>query len=36
MKTYVSDLNKLYKENPCLWELDCDEKGFEWIDCHDA
>ncbi|MBE5812567.1 MAG: 1,4-alpha-glucan branching protein GlgB, partial [Clostridiales bacterium] len=36
MKTYVSDLNKLYKEHPCLWELDCHEKGFEWIDCHDA
>ena len=36
MQTYVSDLNKLYKENPCLWELDCQERGFEWIDCHDA
>ena len=36
MQTYVKDLNALYKENPALWELDFDQKGFEWIDCHDA
>ena len=36
MQTYIKDLNALYKENPALWELDFDQKGFEWIDCHDA
>jgi len=36
MQTYIKDLNALYKEHPALWELDFDQKGFEWIDCHDA
>ncbi|NLK00489.1 MAG: 1,4-alpha-glucan branching protein GlgB [Clostridia bacterium] len=29
---YVKTLNMLYESQPALWELDHDEKGFEWID----
>ncbi len=36
IKKWVSDLNKLYKSEPVLYELDFDAKGFEWIDFHDA
>ena len=32
----VADLNRLYRETPCLHGLDFDPKGFEWVDCHDA
>ena len=27
---YVCELNHLYLENPALWELDYDERGFAW------
>lgn len=30
----VADLNKLYRSEPALYELDFDQNGFEWIDCH--
>ena len=29
-------LNHLYKNEPALYEQDCDPAGFEWIDCGDA
>ena len=29
---YFKSLNKFYKDNKALWELDYDYKGFEWID----
>ncbi len=32
MQQLVSDMNKLYVENPSLWELDHDPAGFQWID----
>jgi 1,4-alpha-glucan branching enzyme len=32
----VSDLNRVYRENPALWQLDDDPRGFEWIDANDA
>jgi 1,4-alpha-glucan branching enzyme len=32
----VRDLNKLYREQPALHQLDCDGAGFEWIDAHDG
>jgi 1,4-alpha-glucan branching enzyme len=32
LQDYVRDLNMLYQNNKCLWELDYDPKGFEWID----
>ena len=28
---WVSDLNRLYREEPALHELDCDSAGFEWV-----
>jgi 1,4-alpha-glucan branching enzyme len=36
LKDWVSDLNHLYRNDPALYELDCDPGGFEWIDCDDA
>jgi 1,4-alpha-glucan branching enzyme len=35
MQRWVSDLNRVYRENPALFELDCDPRGFSWIDCQD-
>jgi 1,4-alpha-glucan branching enzyme len=32
----VKDLNRLYRQEPCLHELDCEPGGFEWIDCNDS
>jgi 1,4-alpha-glucan branching enzyme len=32
----VGDLNRLYREEPALHELDCDAAGFEWIDGSDS
>jgi 1,4-alpha-glucan branching enzyme len=32
----VADLNRLYRSEPALHELDCDPAGFEWIDAQDA
>jgi 1,4-alpha-glucan branching enzyme len=32
----VADLNRLYREEKALHELDFDRSGFEWIDCNNA
>lgn len=32
----IGDLNRLYRTEPALHELDCDPRGFEWIDANDA
>ena len=32
----VQDLNRLYREQPALHELDLDPRGFQWIDANDA
>jgi 1,4-alpha-glucan branching enzyme len=32
----VADLNRLYRRQRALYDLDFDEAGFEWIDCHDS
>ncbi len=32
----VEDLNRLYRSQPALHELDCDPYGFEWIDADDS
>ena len=32
----LEDLNRLYKQEPALWETDYDYDGFWWIDCGDA
>lgn len=31
----LRDLNRLYRVEPCLHELDTDPHGFSWIDCND-
>ena len=36
MKQWVRDLNSLLRREPALHELDCEQAGFEWIDCNDA
>ena len=36
LQKWVSDLNRLYRAERSLYELDSDPEGFEWIDFHDA
>jgi 1,4-alpha-glucan branching enzyme len=36
IQSLIRDLNKLYRALPALYELDCDEAGFEWIIADDA
>ncbi|APT75614.1 1,4-alpha-glucan branching protein [Marinitoga sp. 1137] len=36
MLKLIDDLNRLYKENPELYEVDYSPEGFEWIDYNDA
>jgi 1,4-alpha-glucan branching enzyme len=36
MRQWIQDLNRFYRSEPALHELDCDPAGFEWIDCRDA
>jgi 1,4-alpha-glucan branching enzyme len=36
VKRLVSDLNRIYREEPALWEADVEPAGFEWIDANDA
>ncbi len=31
----IKDLNRLYKSEPALYEVDFEHAGFEWIDLHD-
>jgi 1,4-alpha-glucan branching enzyme len=36
LQRWVADLNRLYRSEPALHELDCEPDGFEWIDCNDV
>ena len=36
IQKWVGDLNRAYRNEPALHELDLDPAGFEWIDCSDA
>ncbi len=36
IQALVGDLNRLYREEPCLHRYDFEQPGFEWVDCHDA
>ena len=36
VKQLVADLNRLYRAEPSLHEVDFEWQGFEWIDFHDA
>ncbi|NKB24866.1 MAG: 1,4-alpha-glucan branching protein GlgB [Kiritimatiellae bacterium] len=33
---FTKDLNRIYTQTPCLYEIDFSPKGFEWIDLHNA
>jgi 1,4-alpha-glucan branching enzyme len=35
LRTFVKDLNKLYKSQPAMHEMDYDWRGFEWVDFRD-
>jgi len=35
VKRWVEDLNRLYRNEPALYELDFETGGFQWIDCND-
>lgn len=34
LQKFVADLNRTYRREPALYEVDFDFSGFEWIDCH--
>ena len=36
MQRLITDLNRIYRENPALHANEFDPTGFEWIDCNDA
>jgi 1,4-alpha-glucan branching enzyme len=36
LQRLVEDLNRVYRAEPALHELDCDPAGFEWIDANDS
>ncbi len=36
LQHWVRDLNRLYRDEPALYELDRESNGFEWIDFHDT
>ena len=35
MQRWVEDLNRVYRQEPALYEQDFSPAGFEWIDCND-
>jgi 1,4-alpha-glucan branching enzyme len=36
VRRWVADLNRVYRDEPALHELDVDPAGFEWVDANDA
>ena len=36
LQHFVKDLNRLYRAQPALYEVDFQYMGFEWIDFHDS
>jgi 1,4-alpha-glucan branching enzyme len=36
VQRWVTDLNRLYRSEPALHEVDFDWPGFEWLEVHDA
>jgi 1,4-alpha-glucan branching enzyme len=36
VQSLIRDLNRIYRENPSLCELDADPAGFEWLDANDS
>jgi 1,4-alpha-glucan branching enzyme len=36
LQRWVRDLNRGYRNEPAWHQLDCDQVGFEWVDCNDS
>ena len=36
VQTLIRDLNRLYRDEPALHQLDCEGAGFEWLEANDA
>jgi 1,4-alpha-glucan branching enzyme len=36
VQSLVRDLNRIYRDEPALWEVDFDPAGFGWIEANDA
>jgi 1,4-alpha-glucan branching enzyme len=36
VRRWIEDLNRTYRAEPALHELDCEPGGFEWVDANDA
>jgi 1,4-alpha-glucan branching enzyme len=36
LQTFVRELNRIYRANPSLYEVDFHHTGFEWVDFHDG
>ncbi len=36
LRRWVADLNRLYRSEPALYQVDFDQAGFEWVDCNDS
>lgn len=36
LQLFVKELNRCYRDLPCLWELDFSYEGFRWIDFKDV
>ncbi len=36
IRRWVADLNRAYREQPAMHELDCDPAGFEWVHASDS
>jgi len=36
LQNWVRDLNRVYREQPALWEVDFEPAGFEWLDASNS
>lgn len=36
VQRWLADLNRVYREQPALHEIDFNWRGFEWVDCSDV
>src|SRR2546430_14651215 len=36
VQKWIEQLNRVYREEPALHELESDPAGFEWVDCNDT
>ena len=36
LRRWVADLNRLYRSETALYQVDFNQSGFEWVDCNDS